>query len=88
VLSEIENKWQELEQGIDLDDRALSDCDGEVGDDDEGCRDEDDVDGWVDEREEMSDHEKIELEKSIQPMRLILTKVSTRDAQIRRKTLT
>jgi hypothetical protein len=37
---------------------------------------DDNEEGWVDEREEMTEEELSELERSVQPVRLLLTKVS------------
>ena len=42
---------------------------------DEGDEDDDNVDGWIDERANMTDEEKEELDEAVQPIRLVLTKV-------------
>ena len=42
---------------------------------DEGDEDDDNVDGWIDERANMTDEEKEELNEAVQPIRLVLTKV-------------
>ena len=43
------------------------------GKDDE---EDDDCEGWIDEHEEMTEWKRQELDKSVQPVRLLLTKVS------------
>ena len=42
---------------------------------DEGDDDDDNVDGWIDERANMTDEEKEELDEAVQPIHLVLTKV-------------
>ena len=42
---------------------------------DEGDEDDDNVDGWIDERANMTDEEKEELDEAVQPIHLVLTKV-------------
>jgi hypothetical protein len=53
----------ELAEGLELEE------DGEEGEDDN-------VEGWIDEREEMSESQLEELEARIEPIRLLLIKVS------------
>jgi hypothetical protein len=43
---------------------------GNDDDDDDNCE------GWIDEREKMTEQEREELDESVQPVRLVLTKVS------------
>ena len=43
--------------------------------DDEDTAEDDDNEGWVDEREDMTEDELKELGESVQPVRLLLTKV-------------
>jgi hypothetical protein len=45
-------------------------------DDDNATGDKDNDDGWVDEMNELSENEKLELERSIRPVKLALVKVS------------
>jgi hypothetical protein len=58
---DIEERVSREEQSIEEDD--------EVGDDDN-------LDGWTDVRAELSDEERKELDKTLQPVRLVLVKVS------------
>ena len=44
-------------------------------DDEEDATEDDNVEGWVDEREEMTDAELLKLEASVKPVRLLLSKV-------------
>jgi hypothetical protein len=57
----------------DLDKEELATREGESSEVD---RDDDNTDGWVDEREEMSETEQQELDENIQPIRRVLVKVS------------
>lgn len=57
----------------DLDKEELATREGERS---ESEGDEDDTDGWVDEREEMSESERKDLDDNIQPIRRVLVKVS------------
>ena len=43
--------------------------------DEEDATEDDNVEGWVDEREEMTDAELLKLEASVKPVRLLLSKV-------------
>ena len=43
--------------------------------DEEDAMEDDNVEGWVDEREEMTDAELLKLEASVKPVRLLLSKV-------------
>jgi hypothetical protein len=46
-----------------------------AGEGDNDTTDDDNDDGWVDERDEMTEEEVIELAESVQPVRLLLSKV-------------
>ena len=59
----------------DLDKEELATREGEHS---KSKGDEDDTDGWVDEREEMSESERKELDDNIQPIRRVLVKVSVK----------
>jgi hypothetical protein len=61
-----------LADNLDLEELETREGERCVGDD----ADDDNADGWVDEREEMSETEQDELEKDVQPVRLVLVKVS------------
>jgi hypothetical protein len=57
----------------DLDEEELATWEGESGEVDQ---EDDNADGWVDEREEMSETEQQELDENIQPIQRVLVKVS------------
>jgi hypothetical protein len=62
----------------DLDDDTPSDStiqEATLAEDLSGDADEDNTDGWVDEVENLSEHERGALEESIRPVKLILVKV-------------
>ena len=42
----------------------------------EGSEDDDDVDGWIDERDDMTEDERNDLIEDVEPVRLMLVKVS------------
>ena len=67
IPNEILNMAEELE----LEDEILA-KEGEGGDEE----DDDNVEGWIDEREQMSEHQLEELEARVEPIRLLLNKVS------------
>ena len=69
VLDEATKELLDLAVDLDLEEKQSQD---KVEDDGE----EDNENGWVDERESMSQWEREELDESIQPVRLLLTKVS------------
>jgi hypothetical protein len=61
-----------LKLAIEIDrEEEMSACRGDEGD----ATEDDDDEGWVDEHEEMTEEELLELGKSVQPVRLLLTKV-------------
>jgi hypothetical protein len=70
LLDEATKELLELAGDLALEEAKSRDEEGK--DDDE----DDNEDGWVDERELMSEWEKEELDESVQPLRLLLTKVS------------
>ena len=72
VLDEAEQQLLELAAGIDIEELVTSAEQG-AGLGSEG---NDDIDGWVDEMEALDSDEREELEKSVQPIRLVLVKVS------------
>ena len=61
-----------LSGNIEFEEDKLARRDGKEGDEDE----DDNVDGWIDERTQMTDVELEELDESIEPVCLLLTKVS------------
>lgn len=73
VLDEAEQELQDLMQdlediGVAPDLEGMEDADGEDENDD-------DVDGWVDERESLTETERVALDASVRPVKLILLKV-------------
>jgi hypothetical protein len=62
-----------LADNIEFEEDELAMRDREEGVDGE----DDNIEGWVDERTSMSEDELIELNESVEPIRLLLTKVST-----------
>ena len=70
TLDEATKELLKLAGNIDLEEEITARA-GNEGD----ATDDDDVEGWIDEHEEMSEDELIELAESIQPVRLLLTKV-------------
>jgi hypothetical protein len=75
VLDEAEQQLLELAAGIDIEELVTSAEQG-VG---LGNEDNDDINGWVNEMDELSLDECEELEKSVQPVWLVLVKVSISD---------
>jgi hypothetical protein len=71
ALNEAEQQLLELAAGIDIEELVTA---AELGAG-AGSEGNDDIDGWVDEMEELDSDEREELEKSIQPVRLVLVKV-------------
>jgi hypothetical protein len=78
ALDEAERELQELAEGIDLEDLVMQGEHNEADydDDDAVAVDDEDLDGWVDERAGLSTVDRQALDKSLQPMRLVLVKVS------------
>jgi hypothetical protein len=70
ALDAAEQELLELAAGTDMEEMVTV-AEGGLGD----GNDADDVDGWVDEMELLSEDESEELRKSIQPVRLVLVKV-------------
>ena len=75
ALDEAEQQLLELAAGIDIEELVTS-AEWGVG---LGSEDNDDIDGWVNEMDELGLDEREELEKSVQPVRLVLVKVSISD---------
>jgi hypothetical protein len=64
---------QELADFVqDLNDEEMDDGDLELEDD----TDDDDVEGWVNEYEEMTEEDREKLDENIRPVKLVLAKVS------------
>jgi hypothetical protein len=78
ALDEAERELQELAEGIDLEDLVMQGEHNEADydDDDAVAVDDEDLDGWVDERAGLSTADRQALDKSLQPVRLVLVKVS------------
>jgi hypothetical protein len=72
VLSEAERELQDLADGIDLEDIMML-ANEEL--DDEGDN-KDKAEGWVDERSHLSEADRAELDKSIEPVRRVIVKAS------------
>jgi hypothetical protein len=71
ILDEAKAELQNLAGNLEVEELvSQQDCDSDD--------DDDSVEGWVDEREEMTEIEIEELDESVGPLRLILTKVSVR----------
>ena len=70
VLNEGLKELQALGADLELEEQILRDDDADKNDDD------DDIEGWVDEREEMSEEDLEELEETVLPVRKVLVKVS------------
>ena len=56
--------------------QAYQQNEGKDDDEDDNCK------GWIDERDETTEWERDELDETVQPVRLLLTKVSTAVSQI------
>jgi hypothetical protein len=69
LLDEAQDELHNLGRNIE-DEELISQQDGSMDDED------DNVEGWIDEREEMTAAEKEELDESVRPLHLMLTKVS------------
>lgn len=69
ALKEAEAELRALAEGIDIEEAITK---VEVN----GEGDDDDDDGWIDEQEALDEQELAELEDSVRPMKLVLTKVS------------
>jgi hypothetical protein len=70
LLDEAQDELHNLGRNLE-DEELISQRDGMMDDED------DSVEGWVDEREEMTAAERKELDESVRPLRLMLTKVTT-----------
>ena len=70
---EQEKALLELAQGLDEEERTTA----QETDPDENIEEDDDVEGWVDEVEELSASERNELLRKVRPVKLVLAKVST-----------
>lgn len=73
LLDEAQDELYNLGRNLD-EEELISQRDGMMDDED------DSDEGWVDEREEMSAAERKELDESVRPLRLMLTKVTTPSA--------
>ena len=74
VDAEAEAILADLAAGTDLE--GLYDDDGAAGsEEDDGASLDDDVDGWIDERDDLSEEEREELRESVLPVKLALAKV-------------
>jgi len=71
--SEAEQELQELAEGLDIED-AMTQREWETGKDNE--EDDDGIEGWANERSELSAADREEHDKSIRPVRMLLVKVS------------
>jgi len=69
-MDEATKELLKLASDIELEEKITASA-GDDGD----ATDDDDVTGWVDEHEEMTEEELIELAESVRPVRLLLTKV-------------
>jgi hypothetical protein len=69
ILNVAEKALQELEEDLEevVDEYGSASIEDEI----------DNLEGWIDEREEMTEEEKDELDESVRPMRTMLTKVVT-----------
>ena len=74
VLSEAERELQELADGIDLED-IITRADEDWDDEGEGD-DKDEAEGWVDEHLRLSEADRVELDKSVDPVRRVIVKAS------------
>jgi hypothetical protein len=71
VLDDAAKELLSLAGNIDFEEDELAGRDGKEADEDE----DDNVEGWIDERTQMTDIELAELDQSVEPVRLLLTKV-------------
>jgi hypothetical protein len=75
ALSAAENELHDLAEDLEVEtEEEVDGVDGQVGDDN--------VEGWVDECCGMSETERVELEESVLPMKLVLVKVSNSSARL------
>jgi hypothetical protein len=71
-MDEAEQELRQLAKGID-EEELITQQEHETDDDDEG---EDNVDGWSEERDELSETDRQDLDTSLRPVRMLLVKVS------------
>jgi len=71
ILDDAAKELLSLAGNIEFEEDELARRDGKEGDEDE----DDNVEGWIDERTLMTDAELEELDESVEPVRLLLTKV-------------
>lgn len=71
ILDDAAKELLSLASNIEFEEDELARRDGKEGDEDE----DDNVEGWIDERTLMTDAELEELDDSVEPVRLLLTKV-------------
>ena len=74
ALSVAEKELFDIAKGIDLEEELMAAADQGVDDEEN-----DNIDGWVDERKTMSREERIKLDQSVLPVRLVLVKVRTKN---------
>ena len=75
ALSVVEKELFDIAEGIDLEEESMAAADQGVDDEENN----DNIDGWVDERKTMSREERIKLDQSVLPVRLVLVKVRTKN---------
>ena len=75
---EQERALSELAQGMDEEERTTA----EETDPDDNIEEDDEIEGWVDEVEELSSYERRELQREIRPVKLVLAKVSASTCRI------
>jgi hypothetical protein len=74
ALDDAAKELAALAVDLDIEERISREEQSFEGDDDEG--DDDDLDGWADVHADLSAEERKELDKTLQPVRLVLVKVS------------
>jgi hypothetical protein len=72
ILDDAAKELLSLAGNIEFEEDELARRDGKEGEEDE----DDNIEGWIDERTLMTDVELEELDESVEPVRLLLTKVS------------
>ena len=73
ALSDAEKALQDLADGMDLEDLVVQ---GEDEVEDDNIEEDRNEEGWIDEREELTEMERNELDKLTRPVKLVLVKVS------------
>lgn len=75
---EQERALSELAQGMDEEECTTA----QETDPDDNIEEDDEIEGWVDEVEELSSYERRELQREIRPVKLVLAKVSASTCRI------